>query len=174
MLAGIGLVFLVVYLTNREHWWALIPGGTMLMVAMLIAGTATPIAEEFWVALMLAGIGAVFGVVYLARRNNWWAIIPAGALLGTGVTVLFAGMQLPDALEVRLLGGSFLLIMGLTFGALWLLREEHPTRWAKYPAVAVTSVGALVMLIGENAEYVWPLILIAVGAWLLWRGQMRS
>lgn len=174
MLAGLGLVFLVVYLTHREHWWALIPGGTLLMIAMLVAGSATAIAEGYWVALMLAGMSIVFAIVYLARRNNWWAIIPAGALAGIALIMLLVAMQLPAALSVRLLGGSFLLVLGLTFGVLWLLREDHPTRWAKYPAAAVTSIGALIMLIGENAEYVGPLILIAVGGWLLWRGQMRS
>jgi hypothetical protein len=170
---AVAVPFWVAYLTNRENWWALIPGGLMTMVAVLVAGTTTRIAEEIWVALMLAGFGVVFLLVYYSRQDNWWAIIPGGSFLGIGATVLFAGMDLPGPLETRLAGGSFMLILGLTFGALWLLREKHGTKWAKYPAVAVGSIGALVMVIGESVEYVWPLILIGVGAWLLWRGRIR-
>jgi len=51
--------------------------------------------EIFWIGsallglLLFGGLGIVFLVVYRQREQNWWAAIPAGALLGlAGVTLL--------------------------------------------------------------------------------------
>lgn len=173
-MVAVALPFWVAYLTNRENWWALIPGGILTMVAVLIAGTTTNIADEIWVAIMLAGMGLAFLAVYFNRRESWWAIIPGGSLIGVGTTVFFAGLDLPEPFVARLAGGSFMFVLGLTFAWLWILRNQHNTHWAKYPAVGLVSIGLLIMLIGNNIEYVWPLILIALGAWLLWRGRMRA
>ena len=36
ILGSIGLAFFVVYLADRRHWWALIPGGVLLSVGALV------------------------------------------------------------------------------------------------------------------------------------------
>src|SRR6266542_610042 len=39
-LGMIGLAFWIVYLTNRAYWWAIIPGGVLVTLAVVAAGSA--------------------------------------------------------------------------------------------------------------------------------------
>ncbi len=82
------MAFTNLYLVNRaEHWWAIIPGGFMLVLAVVIALTVTITRLETLGALLFAGMGVVFGLVYLlaGKRRHWWALIPAGVLLFFGL-----------------------------------------------------------------------------------------
>ncbi|MCK4316931.1 MAG: hypothetical protein KAX24_14280, partial [Anaerolineae bacterium] len=110
-----GLVFLYVFLTNRDNWWAIIPGFVLLSLAALIAlEQFAPEAEETWGgALFLCGIGAAFWVVYFTKREQWWAVIPGGVLLTIGLVT-----GLSSVLEGVEMGGVFFLGLGLTFGLL--------------------------------------------------------
>ena len=78
---GSALPFLYIFLRNRkENWWALIPGGVLLVV-----GVATLLGEVLggdWVpALIQLGIALAFFAIFLVNRRNWWALLPAGVLL---------------------------------------------------------------------------------------------
>src|SRR5436853_4226616 len=61
-LGGIGLGFGAVYLTGRERWWALIPGGVLLTLA-LVAGLSETIAgvDLGWVFFL--GLALTFGLL---------------------------------------------------------------------------------------------------------------
>lgn len=95
VLWGIALPFLVVYLSNRrEHWWALIPGGVMLMVGLmpllaLVTGSPNVIGGVFFL-----GLAAVFGLIYALNPSGddrAWAIYPAAVFLAVGVGVAILG-----------------------------------------------------------------------------------
>ena len=75
-----GLAFLAAFLTDTyERWWAAIPGLTLCGLAVLIVFGDRLGASGG--ALFLAAIGLSFWVIYLVRREFWWAIIPGGALI---------------------------------------------------------------------------------------------
>jgi len=112
-LGSIGLGFWVVYLVNRGHWWAIIPGGVLLTVAA-VAGLESALGEFATGGVFFLGLGVTFGLVALApapQGRMKWAYIPAGALLlfgllltvGFGDAINYLG---PVAL---ILGGIFLL-----------------------------------------------------------------
>ena len=105
-MAGSALPFLYIFARNRKsNWWALIPGGIMLLV-----GLASALGELLggnWVAsFVLWGIGLAFALVFAADRRNWWALIPAGvmALIGFSVSPLVASVSLLFGLLLILLG----------------------------------------------------------------------
>lgn len=175
MLGGMGLVFLIVYWTRPKNWWAIIPGGILISVGAMIAGIGlTTMPDEVWVGAMLGGMGLVFLLIYWIRPKDWWAIIPGGSLLAVASTVTLAGLNLNDFWETRLIAGSLFFILALTFGALWLKRDAHKTVWAKYPAIVLGSIGAFVLLTGEDPELMFSLLMIGAGIWVLWKGRGKK
>ena len=98
-LAGIGLSFWAVYATNSERWWAIIPGGTMLTLAFIVAFTAFPgLSEGRWVpSILFLGLAATFGLLYLLptpQNHPVWALWPASvlAIMGLLMTAFFGQM----------------------------------------------------------------------------------
>ena len=89
-LAGISLGFWMIYLTNREFWWTIIPGGVLLTLS------AVTLADD-WIAgdsgggVFFLGLALTFLLVaFLAkpRENFWWAYIPAAVLFVMGIFLI--------------------------------------------------------------------------------------
>ena len=78
-LGGIGLGFVLVALTGIERWWAIIPAGTLLTLA-LITLISDAVGGLISGVVLFAGLGATFGVLALIRINGrplTWPIFPA-------------------------------------------------------------------------------------------------
>src|SRR3972149_1863307 len=92
-----GLAFISVMASNRNHWWAAIPGFTLLGIGALIGldQIAPRAAEQIGGALVLAGIGLSFLVVYLLNRSFWWAIIPMGVMFSLVALIMLEGVMGP-------------------------------------------------------------------------------
>jgi hypothetical protein len=170
IMLGLGaLFFLGVFFSNREHWWAAIPGFTLLGVATLVL--AEVILPEGWLnplggSLVLGGVGLGFAAVYTARREHWWAILPAGVMF---TLALVAGFS--EALGGIATGGLFFLGLAATFAAVALLpNTQGKMSWAWWPAGALALFGVLVTAFSaEVSNLVWPLILIGAGLLMLIR-----
>jgi hypothetical protein len=88
---GLAAAFFHIYLLRRlENWWAVIPGGFMLVLAVVIALSVRIARAETLAAVLFAGMGLVFFVLYLlpARRRQWWSLVPGSVLLVFGLFVL--------------------------------------------------------------------------------------
>lgn len=166
-----GGVFLYIFLTRlHERWWAAIPGFTLLGLAAMIfySRFAPPILSGMTGAIFLGSIGAGFLAIFVTNPRQWWAIIPGGALF----TV--ASVAAIDVLPFRFLNsGSVLFVgLGLTFGLLGLLSTylDRELRWAYIPAAVLLVLGLVVMtpFVGAIA-WLWPLVLIGAGAYLVLR-----
>lgn len=164
LFAVAGLAFLFVFFTNRAHWWALIPGFTLLGLAAT-AGSQMLLSDfpgEWSGAIFLGAIGLSFWAVYLARRDNWWAIIPGGVLL-TLATVAGVSDNLPGVET----GGVFFLGLAITFALVFLVTRM---RWALIPAAALAVMGVLLIIGFENLiNFIWPIALILAGLFLIIR-----
>jgi hypothetical protein len=82
------LSFLVIYALNRDHWWAIIPGGVLLSVAVMVGLEPLLGDGDLGVAIFFLGMAATFGAVALLPSpsgNMRWAWIPAGVLFILGV-----------------------------------------------------------------------------------------
>jgi len=159
-----GLIFLWVYATDHEHWWAIIPGFTLLGLAVLVGFGG--VLGELGGSVFLGAIGLSFWAIYLERREFWWAVIPGGALLTLAV-VAGLGSSLPG--EVT--GGIFFLGLSGTFLLVYLLAApDMRMNWALIPAGVLGLMG--VLLIGSTRNLigiVGPLVLIVAGGFLAFR-----
>ncbi len=77
-----GGAFVAVLVSDRNQWWASFPGFTLLGIGALIGleELLPNFAGQVGASLVLGGIGLSFVVVYLLRREFWWALIPAGVM----------------------------------------------------------------------------------------------
>ena len=164
-----GLVFLWVFISNNENWWAIIPGFTLLGLAALI-GFGDRMGA-LGGALFLGAIGLSFWVIYILKRDFWWAIIPGGTLF---TLALVAGLSewLPG-LEV---GGIFFLGLAATFGLLYLIRTpEGRMKWALIPAGVLGIMGlCIIAAAGNLIGWIWPAALILGGGYLIFRTVVRT
>jgi len=164
-----GLAFLFVFTANiHQNWWAVIPGFTLLGLALLVA-----FGEYLGAAgggMFLGAIGLSFLVIYLVRREFWWAIIPAGTLITLAIIAALAN-HLPGLTS----GGILFLGLGATFGLVYLMPgPERGKIWPLFPGGILGVMGLLFMLsLGGIINYVWPLILILGGSILVVRAVMR-
>ena len=173
LLAGAGVFFVLLYFQDRRQWWAWIPGTTLLSVGLLLAleGLMPGDTGELGGVIVTGGIGLGFLIVYLTTRQNWWAIIPGGALLSIAA-MLFIQEILPFGNEEMGLG-VFFFGLGLTFlGLSRVQTEKGPMKWPLIPGGILLGIGILVILFGSAADlfpYIGALALIAVGVIILWR-----
>jgi len=117
-LGMLALSFWIIALTTRmAQWWAIIPGGVLLALAVAIALEPLLPGEAF-VGIFMLGMSLTFGAVYLlpvGEGRMTWALIPAGILGLIGIIFLAAATRLaaliwPIAL---ILVGGFLLLRSL-------------------------------------------------------------
>lgn len=168
LFAVAGGAFLYRFATDRQHWWALIPGFTLLGLAAVIVVESLPLGDTGALSggLLLAAIGAGFWAIYLTRRDFWWALIPGGVLVTLGVMA-----ALGDKVQGEAVGGIFFLGLAATFGGVYYLPTAQGRQtWAAIPAVILGVMGvALLAGAAVGLSYILPVALIIVGLYLLWR-----
>ena len=163
-----GILLLYIFLANRVHWWAIIPGFLLLSVAALLVVEefAPDLGGDWEGVLVLGGIGAAFWVIYFMKREQWWAIIPGGVMV---TLALVTGLS--STLDSDVAGGVFFLGLGLTFGLMaFLPSSEGRMKWAPIPGAILLIIGAVIMSAStEVFKYLWPAALILVGIYLIVR-----
>lgn len=166
-----GIAFLWLFLRNRAVWWPVIPGLTLLAIAVLIAldSLELGLAERWGGSIVLAGIGIAFALIYISHQQHWWAVVPAGALLSLALMVALFPGDVPEA------GAVFLMGLGITFGIVYLLpgRGRRHT-WALVPALVLFLLGLFVLGTSIPASlFLWPMVLILAGLYIVYRVLRR-
>jgi hypothetical protein len=163
-----GLFFLSIFFANRAHWWAIIPGFTLIGISGTIAaGELFPsYAGTLGGSFVLGAIGLSFLVIYLLNREFWWAIIPCGVLLTLTIVIPLEGV-LTDLGFVSL----FFLGMALTFAIVAMVpTPEGRMQWPWIPAGILGLMGILFgAFSGAFMAYLVPLALILVGGILIFQ-----
>jgi hypothetical protein len=137
---GLLIPFAAAYLTDRAHnWWALIPGGVMLFLALttLLVDSA---GGEWVGALFLFMIALSFFVVYLNNRSRIWALLVAYILAVLGVAPLMS----VGGRDAAYYGPIFLFAVALPFFVIYFRSEEN--WWAIIPAGSVTVIAIIAAL----------------------------
>lgn len=169
-----GLMFLMVFQRDRQtQWWALIPSFALFGLAIRdLVGWGLPFfGRSMGESLFLGSIGVAFLLIYLLRREHWWPIIPAGALL-TLATEAFLEIFIPS----RFLEGFFMAGLGLTFFAIYYLyRSDAGLRWTLPVSLGLLVLSAIKVVKAVIVwKFVWPLALIALGLLLISRQIPRD
>lgn len=170
LLIAAGLFFLGAYGRDPANWVLLIPGVVLSVIGLgrAIGAVAPRLGQAIGGSFFMAGLGLAFLLAYLSdRATRWWAVIPAGAMLGIAagsVVQAFGGS-----------GGGWLFV-GLGLAFVWLAaRGDRP--WAIWPAGVLLLLGLNDMrgllgfgwpaAAGPLPGLLWPVALIALGLWLL-------
>jgi len=120
ILLGLALGFWTALLAHDDNWWALIPAGTLTLLAVLI-GFQARLNEGTWLGIFLLGLGLVFGLLYLLRLgqlDTGWAGIPAAAFFLIGLVTLVNALKLTGLLAqwwpaLLLAGGVVMLFLAV-------------------------------------------------------------
>jgi hypothetical protein len=160
----IGLSFLFVYLNNRARIWALIVAyvfGVLSIAPMLAAFDEM---AAYFGAVFLFAIALPFFILYFRSIENWWAIIPAGALSVVGIiaAVAIAGL-INNATNGGYVNAFMMGGLAATFAVVWL---RHAKPWARIVTIvlAVLAVGSV--FFATQSQILWPVAIILVGAYL--------
>lgn len=113
ILGGIALSFTLVYLVNRENWWAIIPAGVLWTIAAITALTETLTDEQIG-GLLFLGLGTTFVLVAILPNPNGrmrWPWIPAIILIAIGLLIVIAAGELVNYVWIGalILGGLYLI-----------------------------------------------------------------
>ncbi len=167
LFAGGGVIFLAVFILNRENWWALIPGFALIAIGIIIymGQSSETDVDALGGAVFLGLLGAAFLMIYIFHPDNWWAIIPGGVLM------TLAGVTFLDQTYEALVGGVFFAGMAVTFGLVYILpKPAGKLKWALYPAGILLILAILALLNATDLmRYVWPLALLIGGGYLVVR-----
>lgn len=168
VLAGLGVFG--VYLRDRSGWGLLIPAYVMWVVAGMIALiTLNVLRDSFIPTYVLAAIALPFLVAYLRDRNQWWALIPAYAILAIGVMV---GLIEQGALSELVIPAYVMFAIAIPFFVVY----AHNTKqwWALIPGGIMTIIGLSFLVAEGMFQYVFAVVLIAAGIWILVRQLTRQ
>jgi hypothetical protein len=111
LFAAGGLVFLYMFLTERtRQWWAVIPGGVLLTLALITA--LSPVFEGAAMGgVFFLGLGLTFALLYFLptpHAQMKWALIPAAVLGVMGVLITLAATG-----GLAYLGAAVMILVGL-------------------------------------------------------------
>jgi hypothetical protein len=167
---GAGATFISVLIGNRLNWWAAIPGTALMGIGIIIAISLLfpGFNGNVLGAIFLAAIGLSFWLVYFISPRNLWAIIPGGALF---TLAAIAGLSDINSFDT----GSLLFIgLALTFALVALLPKGRPMTWPWIPAGILFVFGALILFNSSQwGRYLWPAMLIVVGAVIILRPRLH-
>lgn len=110
VLFGIGLSFLVIYLTNRTNWWAFIPFGVLSSIAVSVL-LEPYLTDLVFVGIFFLGVGITFGVLSIIPTPQGkmnWAVVPAGVLFVLGLVFFFVSGDF-----FRIIAAALLIILGV-------------------------------------------------------------
>lgn len=113
---------------------------------------------------------ALVGVFLLIRTRG--ALVPGGVLCGVGVGTIIATQ--PDSPYG---GGAFLISVGGGFLVVSLLATMYQLReariWPLVPGIVLVTLGVVILAANQGRAVLdvavnwWPVLLVAIGAWVL-------
>jgi hypothetical protein len=125
VLAAIALPFLVVFVRDRESWWALIPAYVLLTVGIMVGLIEGGVLSDLLIpAYVMFAIAVPFIVVYARDPKEWWPLIPGGIMAVIGLAFLVAEAQ------VQYIGPAVLVLVGV-----WILVRQFTRREPTVPDV---------------------------------------
>ena len=165
VLVAIALPFLVVYLRNREYWWALIPAYVLLAIgAMLLLTEWNILPDAFIATFVLTAIALPFLVVFLRHRANWWALIPAYVLLVVGIMVPLLDYNVLTELWIP---AYIMFAIAIPFFVVYMWDPKE--WWPLIPGGILAFIGSAFLLSTGAARYLTAVVLIVVGIIILTR-----
>ncbi|RUA15920.1 MAG: hypothetical protein DSY55_05300 [Clostridia bacterium] len=171
VLVVMGLGFLLAIIFQKEQWFYVIPGFSLLSLGGVVyLSTLENVKPEWMGALFLGGIALGFLVIFLRKRQErWWALLQAETILIIALVGL--GMGVPDN-AVALVGAILVGGFALSFFFVWLLSGNRGRfAWALILAAVLAIFAAVIFTAGQNRiwQLAWPVLVLILGLFLLIR-----
>ena len=118
-LGGIGLSFVLVYLMQKRNWWAVIPAGVLITLAVVTLVSEWGFFDAG--AVFFLGLAATFALLAILPTGPVrmkWPWYPAGALLVLGAVISIGAESMLGLLwaVVLILVGGYLLLRSFRKG----------------------------------------------------------
>jgi hypothetical protein len=163
--------FFQIYKNNRQKQsFGILSLVLALFGIWILANSIWKLPDTFWSMLFFFILAFIFVVVYAKTPTKWWSAALSGICLTLGTVNLLNWTRLL-AMEYHLV--VLLLGLGLTAAYLWL---QPPTlnvqRWAMILTAFFLLMAVYTLVertVSWNTTYVWPVLFIAAGIWLLVR-----
>ena len=168
ILATAGLVILGIYLTDRSNVSILIISYSLFATALMIALIDLNwLQDEFIATYVLAVIAFPFILGFLrSGRTQWGLLIPAYVLLAVGIMVGLIGL---GVLRNLLIPAYVMIAISLPFFAGYYRNRSNGG--LLIPGGITAFIGISFLMVSA-ARFIGPIVLIALGAWILVR-QLR-
>jgi hypothetical protein len=156
----VGLIFLFFQGAGGGLFWFVLPTGfffTLGFLTLLMGVDALWSVESF--AVFCAGTGLTFLAVFVLRRNQWWALIPAFACMGVSGWLTSASWMpvigFHPVLPVFCVGLSFLVIYLNSV-------QKRRMRWSFLTGsiIVALSFAYLLLLLLSRWKMLWPVLLL--------------
>jgi len=168
-LAVLGLIILAIYRMDTSQQWILIPTYVLWAIAGLVALTEVNFLRGQYVATYVLTIIALpFLYVYLRDRKLWWSLIPAYSMLAIGLMVGLIGEGI---LEDLLIPAYIMFAIAIPFFVAYI--RDTKLWWSLVPGIILGIVGASFLLAEGAFKFLFPVLVILAGAWILVRQFIR-
>jgi len=173
----VGITLISFYLNETQKFGLLIAGelasalGLALIVGALEIIPAFYQTELTWIVI-LGGVSAAFGTVFLHDRRQIWSLLPTGVLFSVGLLVFMETFMNPAAGNLWVL---FLTGLSLTFWALFYFSPNRAqSGWARFVAFILLAVALLIFHFTNRdaliSRVLFPILLILGGGYYIYHG----
>lgn len=132
------------------------------------------IDDQYIAVIFLWFASGLFSYGFFRNTENWGFLIPAGILFTIG-SMVWLDLVLYDD---DVLGSVFFLGVGLTFGFLYLVRnEKNKLDWAKIPAICLIAFAGFLFFVTSDSivtDLFLPVTLILVGGYLVYHSTKQK
>jgi hypothetical protein len=153
-----------------------LPLGLITLGVVFLLGNFLP--ERNRGSLVVLGLGVAFLLGRVTTGRYGYAV-PAGILLAVGS---YIGLQNQEAFQSIRGGGLFFVLLGLGFALVYVIGARPAAIWPLFPATVLIGLGlppfgfASLGVLASLSWIVgyWPLVLVLLGAWLLFRDHLPA
>lgn len=133
-----------------------------------------------WIFPLVLGLGFITAGI-LTRKAG--LLIPGGIIGGAGLGIVAMENNLFASMGSTESGGIFLVAMSLGWFSIILLSKlftDETQVWPVFPGGAMLLIGGLVLMgevglkILEVLGTYWPVVLVAIGVWMLFKWQRQA
>lgn len=130
--------------------WRVLIGLLLVFVGALLMFEVTGVlrlGSVVWGGVAVVG-AVLFTLVWLRDRAQWWAWIPAGAMMGIAAVLLAPGLLPTLGLDQDRAGPLFLMFLGMGFGLAYAANRAQ--WWALIPMGSLWTVATVALFESTN------------------------
>lgn len=159
----IGLLFAFFQGASARFFWLLIPAGCAFTIGVITAIVGIDnLLSLFAFSIFCLGLAITFSLVFFWRKKEWWALLPAGSLLGITAWISVAQVQI----QLGYHPAVFIFFVGLSFLAIYFFSfQKKKMRFALLTGLilCVIAIFYYFIVVFNEIALLWPILLIALG-----------